>query len=126
LAGAGYVTSTWSRRELVSRTIASAATPIAASTPTATTSTPASRFLRTCFIHDEISATKVLTIQRIDGAVGFFITGDFNKGKTTRLSGETVADEIDCRRINTCLSKKLVQSIFGCGERKITDVKLLH
>lgn len=117
-----------------------AISPIAAITSTATPATtrPAATaeaaaatatsagFLRTGFIDHQIAAAEVLAVQGIDGAVGFFVIGDFNEGKAARLSRETVADEIDCRGIDASLREIIVQRILRGGKRKIPNVKLLH
>jgi len=42
------------------------------------------------------------------------------------LAREPVTNEIDCRGINTSLREKIMQRIFRCGKRKITNIELLH
>jgi hypothetical protein len=70
-------------------TIAAAATPAAtaamsttaaAETATAAT-TAAALLLRTCFIHDQIAATEILAVQRVDRAIRFFVVVDFDESE---------------------------------------------
>jgi hypothetical protein len=103
-------------------TTASAAT--AAETAPATTA--AALLLGTSFIDDQIAPAKVLAIHGIDRAIRFFVVGNFNESETTRLAREPVTNEIDCRGINTSLREKIMQRIFRCGKRKITNIELLH
>jgi hypothetical protein len=100
--------------------IASAATvPASISTPTASTAsrttiaaaaTAATRALglRTRFIDDKVSAAEILTIKTGYRTVSLFIVGDFDERKTARLTGETVTNQTDCRRIHTSLSEPVL------------------
>jgi hypothetical protein len=121
-------------------TTAPIATIAAASTTTATTTMPtttaaetttaaptaATLLLGTSFIDHQIAATEVLTVERVNGAISLFVIGDFNESETARLSRKTVADEIDCGRVDTSLREKFMKRIFRGGKRKIPNVKLLH
>jgi hypothetical protein len=98
--------------------------PTAKTTPAAA---PASAlFLRTGFVDDEIAAAEVLAVHGIDGAISFFVIGDFDESETARLTGETITNEINSRGIDTSLREMLVQGILRRGKRKIANVKLLH
>ncbi len=118
----------------VSATATAAATATAITAASATTaaaktaSTTAARALglRSCFIHYQVPAPEVLTVEGSDGAIGFFIIGNFDEGETARLSCETIPNQTYRRGINTDLPKPLLQLFFRCVERKIADVKLLH
>src|SRR6266849_1349306 len=99
----------------------------AASTATATSATAAGALcLGTRFIHHEVSPAEVLPVQGINRAIRIFVSVDFDERETARLARETVADEIDARGRYTDLRKPLVELIFRRGERKITDIELLH
>jgi hypothetical protein len=104
---------------------ASAAPPTAAiaSTPTAATRPLG---LRTRFIDYQVPATEILTVKIGDGAIRFFIICNFDEGEPARLPREPIPNQIDCGRVYPYLSEPLLQLLFGCREREITDVKLLH
>jgi hypothetical protein len=102
---------------------ASAATPAIASAPTAATRALG---LRTRFIDYQVPATEILTVEIGDRAIRFFIIRYFDEGKTPRLAREPIPNQIDCGRVYAYLSEPLLQLLFRCREREITDVKLLH
>jgi hypothetical protein len=54
-----------------------------ASEATASPTTAAALLLRTSFVDHQIASTKVLAVQRINRAIGFFIVGNFDESKTT-------------------------------------------
>jgi hypothetical protein len=98
-----------------------------ASTTVTTPATAAAAFgLGTCFVHHKIAPSKILAVQGIDGAVCFFVIGNFNEGKAAGLTRETVANQINCGGIYTGLREVFVQAIFRRGKRKITNIELLH
>jgi hypothetical protein len=101
---------------------AAAAVTAAATAP----ATAAALGLRPRFVYDQVSAAEILTVQRIHGAIGFFVVVDFNKRESARLAGETIANQIYRRRTDTRLRKKIMQLILRRGERKISHVELLH
>jgi len=104
-----------------------AASAAVTTTPTtATTTTAAALSLWPSFVDYEIPATEILAVQGIDGAVGIFVGLHFDEGETTRLSRETVPNEIDTRGSNTDLREPFLKLIFRRGKRKIPDVELLH
>ena len=99
----------------------------ATATKTASPATAApALFLRTSFVYDQVAATKILAVQGINRAIGFFIVGNFNERETTGLSRETITNEIYCGRVDTRLREKFMKRIFRGGKRKISNVKLLH
>src|SRR6201993_235805 len=106
-------------------TAASAATAASAiaSTPTAATRPLG---LRTRFIDYQVPATEILTVEIGDRAIRFFIIRNLDEGKTPRLAREPIPNQIDCGRVYAYLSEPLLQLLFRCREREITDVKLLH
>jgi hypothetical protein len=82
--------------------------------------------LRTRFIHYQVPATEILTVEIGDRAICFFIIRNFDEGKTPRLAREPIPNQIDCGRVYAYLSEPLLQLLFRSREREITDVKLLH
>src|SRR6266481_5560015 len=82
--------------------------------------------LRTRFIDYQVPATEILTVEIGDRAIRFFIISNFDEGKTPRLAREPIPNQIDCGRVYAYLSEPLLQLLFRCREREITDVKLLH
>ena len=108
---------------------AAAAPPTSAAPPTiAAAAPPASTplSLGTRFIDYQVSPAKVLTIQRIDRAISFFIVVDLDEGKTARLPCETVTNQIHARGGNSCLRKPLLKLLLRRRKRKIADIELLH
>jgi hypothetical protein len=107
-----------------------AITTAAAATTTAVTAPPTTTTgafgLRTRFVHNQVPAPEVLTIETGNSAIGVFIVGDFDEGEATRLSREAISDQTDCGGIHTNLPKPFLQLLFRSVERKITHVKLLH
>jgi hypothetical protein len=98
------------------------ATPAAASTTTATTTLG----LRSRFVDYQVASAKILTVQRVDRAIGIVIIAQFNECKSTRLARETIPNQIDTRGSYTDLREILVKLIFRRGKRKIPDIELLH
>jgi hypothetical protein len=82
--------------------------------------------LRTRFVDYQVPATEILTVEIGDRAIRLFIICDFDEGKTPRLAREPIPNQIDCGRVYAYLSEPLLQLLFRCREREITDVKLLH
>jgi hypothetical protein len=48
--------------------------------------------LRPCFVHHQVPAPEVLTVQGSNRAVRFFIVGNFDKSESAGLSCKTVAN----------------------------------
>jgi hypothetical protein len=107
----------------VSATASATTTAAITSAPTAATRTLG---LRTRFIHYQVPATEILTVEIGDRAIRFFIIRYFDERKTPRLAREPIPNQIDCGRVHPNLSEPLLQLLFRCREREITDVKLLH
>jgi hypothetical protein len=82
-----------------------AASSTTAAIAAATASASGAFGLRTGFVDDEISATKVLTVQAGNGAVCVFIAGDFDEGKATRLPCKAVPNQTNCRWTDPQLTK---------------------
>jgi hypothetical protein len=106
-------------------TIAAPASATAAITAAAPTATRTLR-LWTGFVHNQIPAAKILTVQAGNCAIRFFIVGDFDERESARLPRETITNQTDGRRIDSQLPEPLLQLLFGSTEGEITDVKLLH
>jgi hypothetical protein len=75
-----------------------ATTPTAASATVATAPTPATRTfcLRSGFVDDQVAAAKILAVETIDSAIGFFIVGNFDEGEAAGLTREAIANQADC------------------------------
>lgn len=111
-------------------TASTAVAATSAATTAAITSAPTAATrplgLRTRFIDYQVPATEILTVEIGDRAIRFFIIGNFDEGKTPRLAREPIPNQIDCGRVDPYLSEPLLQLLFRCRKREITDVKLLH
>ena len=106
---------------------AAAPAPAPAAIAAAPTTTAASAFsLRSGFVHDEVTASEVLAVQRIDRAIRILIIGYFNEGKSPGLSGETITNQINAGWRHTHLSEPLLNLFFRRGKWEITDIELLH
>ena len=70
---------------------AAGAAPAGISAPAATT-----LCLGTCFVHDQVSPAKILSVQGIDRTFRIFVRVHFDEGETARLARETVTNQIDC------------------------------
>src|SRR5208283_5178081 len=118
------------KENLPAITAVAAITTTVAATATTVTAPPATATgafgLRTRFVHNQVPAPEVLTIETRDSAIGVFIVGDFDEGEATRLSREAISNQTDCGGIHTNLSKPFLQLLFRSVKRKITHVKLLH
>jgi hypothetical protein len=74
-------------------TIAATATAVTATTTGAATTAATRSFgLRPCFVHHHVPAPEVLTVERGNRAIRFFIVGNFDERETARLPGETIAN----------------------------------
>ena len=109
-------------------TTAMAAAPAAITTTASATSTaPAAALsLRPSFVDNQVPPAEILAIQRVDRAVGVFVTLNFDESETARLTREPVTNEIDARGSNANLCEPFLQLLFRRGKRKIADVELLH
>jgi hypothetical protein len=94
-------------------TVTSAATTTAAVSTAAATTTRGAFGLRASFIHDEISSTEILSVQGIDGAIRVFVIADFDEGKASRLSGKTIANQIDGGGSYADLGEPLIELFLG-------------
>ena len=112
---------------------ATTATPMTAAsaaittTASATSTAPAATLsLRPGFIDYEVPPAEILTVQRVDRAVGVFVALHFHEGKAAGLSREAITNEIDTRGSYANLCEPFLQLLFRRGKRKIADVELLH
>jgi hypothetical protein len=112
-----------------SATAAMAAAPTTAAAPPATV-TPAPAATALClgtrFIHHQVSPAKILPVQRINRPVRIFVAVDLHEGETTRLTRETVTNQINPRGRYPHLRKPLLKLFLRRRKRKITDIELLH
>jgi hypothetical protein len=59
----------------------------------AATATTAGAFgLRSCFVHHQVPATEILTVQRVDRPVRIFVIVHFDEREPARLARKTIAD----------------------------------
>ena len=108
-------------------TTMTAATAAITTTASATSTAPAATLsLRPGFIDYEVPAAEILAVQRVDRAVGVFVTLHFREGKAAGLSREAITNEIDTRGSYANLCEPFLQLLFRRGKRKIADVELLH
>jgi hypothetical protein len=68
----------------------------------------------------------LLPVQRLYGALGFFIILNFHKAEATGLACEAVPDQHNAGRSYSGLSEPLADFFLGSLKRKIPDVKFLH
>jgi hypothetical protein len=101
------------------KSAAAAATSTAAAGPAAITGWAG-------LVNHDASSFELLPVQRLNGALGFFIILNFNKAKATGLACEAVADQHDAGRSYSGLREPFSDFFFGSLKRKIPDVKFLH
>jgi hypothetical protein len=106
--------------------MAAAAAAITTASSATSTAPAATLSLRPGFIDHEVPAAEILAVQRVDGAVGVFVTLHFHEGKAAGLSREAITNEIDTRGSYANLCEPFLQLLFRRGKRKIADVELLH
>jgi len=80
----------------------------AAAEPASAATTATTFRLGTRFIDNEIPPAEILSVQRINRAVRFFVIPNFDEGKTTRLSRKTVSNQIYRGGVTTGLNEVLV------------------
>jgi hypothetical protein len=68
----------------------------------------------------------LLPVQRLNGALSFFIILNFNKAEATGLACKTIPDQHDAGRSYSGLSEPFADFFFGSLKWKIPDVKFLH
>jgi hypothetical protein len=102
-------------------TAATSAAAISAATPAA-----AALRLRPRFVYHQIPTAKILPVKRIYGPVSVLVVGNFDEGKSARLTRETIPNQIHSRGSYTNLREPLLKLLFRRGKRKITDIELLH
>jgi len=106
--------------------IATTASTAAAAVTTPSTTTAGSFCLRPRFVHHQIAAPKILSVERRHGLIRFFIVGNFDERESARLSREAIANQTDCRGVDTDLPEPFLQLLFRRVEWQIAYVKLLH
>ena len=99
------------------------AAPLAPVAVAAATTTPAASrpfFTRTRFIYREGAALEIFLMKHGDSLGRIFLRGHLNEGKTTGASRGPVLHDIN-RDHCACLAKVVLQIVFGCRERKVTN-----
>jgi hypothetical protein len=92
-------------------------------TPAATSATLA---LRTRLIHHQRAAQKFFTVERGNHFFRFPVVANFGEAESSRLPGETVAQQRKRIRLHAYFRKQLLHLLF-CGlEREIAHVQFLH
>jgi hypothetical protein len=110
-----------------STTTATAAKSAAATSSTSTAAAgPTAISRRARFVNHDASSFELLPVQRLNGALGFFIILNFNKAEATGLACEAVPDQHDAGRSYAGLREPFSDFFFGSLKRKIPDVKFLH
>jgi hypothetical protein len=93
----------------------------------ATSAAGASAFtLRTRFVDDQRTAQKILAVERFDRFVCFGVIANFGETESTRLAGETIAQQRERIRLHTNFRKQRRYLLFRGLERQITNVQFLH
>jgi hypothetical protein len=93
-------------------TAAAVATTSAAITTASAAASTAALGLWPRFVHDEVSPTEVLTVQRINCAIRVFVVAHLDESESTRLPGKSITNQIDARGCDTDLREPLVELIF--------------
>jgi hypothetical protein len=76
-------------------TVATTSAAVSATTTTPATTAATALCLGPRFVHNEVSPAEILTVQRVDRSIRVFVAIHLDEGEAARLSGETIADQID-------------------------------
>jgi hypothetical protein len=86
-------------------TTAITATPAAASAGSATAASAATFTRGSSFVDDNIAAHEIVSVQTLNGALGFLVAVNLDKPESARLPRKTVAHQSDIRRGDSRLRK---------------------
>jgi len=89
---AAITTAPTAATSAITTTAAATSTAVAAASTAAT----GTFSLRAGFVHHEVSATEILTVETVDCAIGIFIAGDFDEGESPGLAREAITNQADC------------------------------
>jgi hypothetical protein len=93
----------------------------------ATSTASSSAFtLRTCFVHHQRAAQKILAVERFDCLVCFGIVANFGEAETARLARETITQQRKRIRLHSNFRKQRRYLLFRSLERQISHVQFLH
>jgi hypothetical protein len=89
------------------RSSSATAEPASSTTAARSPTTPATAaFTRgPSFVDDDIAAHEIVTVQTLDGALGFLVAVDFDESESSWLPRKTVAHQGNIRRSDSSLSK---------------------
>jgi len=80
----------------------------------------------TSFIHDDVAAHEILTVESLDSALCFVVAIDLHKSESAWLTRETIAHQRYICGSHSGLSKKGADLFFRGLKRQIPDVKFLQ
>jgi hypothetical protein len=98
----------------------------AAITASSTTPSTAAFSLRTSFIHYQRAAKKVFAVEGCNRLLRCAVVMNLGETETTRLSGETIAQQRERIRLYADFSKQRLHLLFCCLEREVPNVQFLH
>jgi hypothetical protein len=126
IAAAATTTAAPSSATTAATTTASAKSAATAAATSAASAGAAAIARRTRFVHNDATPFELLAVQRLNGALSFFIILNFDKAEAARLARETVADEHNAGWSYAGLREPFSDFFFSSLKRKIPDVKFLH
>src|ERR1700677_240583 len=108
-------------------TAALSASASATATRAATASATATAFLLgPCFIYNQRSSQKILSVQRLDGFHSFGVVANFSKTKSARLIRKAVPQQRERIGLNSNFREHCRDLLFRSFERQITEIEFLH
>jgi hypothetical protein len=78
------------------------------------------------FVDDYAPSFELLTVQRLNGALSFFVVLNLNEAEATRLACLAVPNQQDAGRSCSGLREPFSDFFLGSLKRKIPNVKFLH
>jgi hypothetical protein len=105
---------------------ASPATAAAVTPPTVTASATTSALTRPRFIHNDVAAHEVLTIERLDCASCLLIVLHFYEAETSKLSRHLIANQVDTGSRNPGLGEPVDDVLLSRLKRQVPYIQFFH
>jgi hypothetical protein len=96
------------------------AKPVTAAAPAGGT-----RLARACFIYRKATPIELGAVERFNGSLGSCVIRHFNEAEAPGLSGVTVLHQLGTFHL-TIGREGRFKILFGCLEREVPDVNILH
>lgn len=110
---------------VVTTTVAAAAEAAAVATATAeATATGRAGFHRTCFVHDQVTATVVLAMQTLDSSLCFCVAAHFHKAEALGTASVTFHHDL-CALNGAEFRERLLEVVVAESVRQVAYVQFV-